>query len=206
MRKASLLALILCSSALIAPASAKDFGRQGKTEQIKERDILKVMREKLEEKQRNGEIDAMNQKFKRQALATAKRPKPVAGLVDATEDRTFLVDMSKTFEEDVRTPEGKLIARAGRTVNPLEYQDIARHLVFIDGDDTYQVEWALDYAKQHPTKIILTKGEPFKLSKENKVRFYFDQDSSLINRFQISALPAAVFQDGLSMRVKEVAL
>jgi len=198
-----LAATTLFFSALI---SAKDFGVEGATYPILEMDALTLIENRLQEAQDNGEIDAMNEVFARNAIKSAHRPKPVKGLINAQVYRTFLVDMSQEMEQNIYDHQGNLVVAKGTVVNPLKHRNVRRHLAFIDGDNEEQVKYAIEYAKEHPTKIIMTNGEPFKTGAKHQVRFYFDQTGEHVKRFKITALPSVVYQDGLFMRVEEIPL
>ena len=187
-------------------ALAKDFGTQGAVFPIREVDAVEAIVSELKRAQNSGELDAMNERFKQQALARVKRPKVVNQLTPATEYRTYLVDMTKTMKQDIRH-DGQLIVKAGQRVNPLAHRRISKHLVIINGDNEAEVEYALSYAKAHPTsKIILSQGSPFELQKQHQQRFFFLQSSTLVEEFSLSVTPSVIYQDGLQMRVEEIPL
>lgn len=185
---------------------SQDFGVEGATFPIQETDALTLIENRLHQAQENGEIDAMNQLFAKNAIKSANRPKPVNGLINAQVYRTFLVDMSKTMTQTIYDHEGNVVVEAGTVINPLKIRTVRQHLVFIDGDNEEQVKYAIAYSKEHPTKMIMTKGAVFKVGIKHNVRFYFDQSGENVRNFNITALPSVVYQDGLAMRVEEIPL
>lgn len=153
----------------------------------------------------NGEIARANRAFAERARAKIERPAPVAGIKATVEARTWLHDPTITIGEDVTDHEGRLIARAGTKINPLDHQAFTQTLVFIDGDDEAQIAWARETARDHvPTHIILVAGAPLHLIKTHETPFFFDQEGLLTTRFGITHVPATVRQDGLALRVSEV--
>lgn len=55
--------------------------------------------------------------------------------------RSFPWDPTFTVKETITDMQGKVIARKGDTINPLDKVPFAQVLYFIDGDDQAQVEW-----------------------------------------------------------------
>ena len=70
-----------------------------------------------------------------------QNPIAVAGIKPATENREFWHDPTYTLKEDVVLPCGKVLHKAGKKVNLLDYMDLERKLFFIDGREAKQVEW-----------------------------------------------------------------
>ena len=80
-------------------------------------------------------------------------------------------------------------------------------MLFIDGDETAQIDWALGQARgERGAKLILVKGAPLELMKAQQRRVYFDQGGKLVGHFGIGAVPAIVEQQGRRLRISEVAL
>jgi conjugal transfer pilus assembly protein TraW len=187
------------------PAAAKDFGQVGTVFSVIEPDLLRVIEAKLKAMQANGQIDAMNQRFKERAEAKVRRPDPVPGIELATRSHTWLYDPSIIIDHDIKDHKGNLIAAAGKRVNPLDYVKVPTPLVFIDGDDTAQVSWAIKRFDDK-AKLILVKGAPLDLMTKRQRRFYFDQAGTLTRKFGITHVPAIVVQAGSAMRVTETPL
>lgn len=200
----SVLLFLLCSKI----AFAKDLGIHGVTYEIREKNLLEEIQEKLQEAKKDGRLDKFQNGVKKQMLDQVNNPKPIVGITRATENRDWIFDPSVSWPDDLRDQNGKVFYRAKTKVNPLEKISLTKALIFIDGSDEEQVSWALN---QHKTrkgrvKIILIKGKIIDLMRTKKVRFYFDQNGLLTKKFSIRAVPAFVEQEGKILRVKEVAI
>ncbi|MCJ2180101.1 type-F conjugative transfer system protein TraW [Novosphingobium sp. PC22D] len=185
---------------------AVDHGQVGEAWPIIEPDFLDVIKAKLEAAKASGKLDELNARFAERVKAKVMRPTPVAGMVAATESRTWEYDPTITLESDIRDAKGNLIAVAGQRINPLDKITMSEKLLFIDGDDEAQVSWALGQGDERAAKIIMVSGSPFDLMKAKQRRFYFDQAGTLTGKFGIEHTPALVEQKGKLLIVREVAL
>ncbi len=195
-----LIAALLSSSAL-----ARDYGQQGRHFPIIEPNLLKQIHDRLQVMDKNGDIDRLNQKLKARTIARVNRPKPVAGLTRANETTTRLFDPTIILQADILDHDGRRIWAKGTRVNPLDTVPLRAALIFLDGDDPAQLEWAFAQ-KPQTAKLILTNGAPLKLMKARQRRVYFDQGGKLTAHFEIKALPAMVDQQGRMLRIREFAL
>jgi conjugal transfer pilus assembly protein TraW len=202
--KKTLLALLLLLSSNIAVA--KDYGIHGNTYEIKEQSFLDQIQAKLKKLEKSGELAKMQQKMKEKTFESVNQPKAVKDLTRASVNKEWIYDKSVTLEKDLADQNGRVFYKAGTKVNPLDRISMTKTLIFIDGSDEEQVKWALIQNKKKRVKIILTSGQIIKLMKSKKVRFYFDQNGTLIKKFSINHVPASVEQDGKSLLVKEIAL
>lgn len=196
---------LLIAVVLSSPALARDYGQQGAHFPIIEPDLLKQIQTRLQVMDKNGDIDRLNEKLKARTIARVNRPQPVAGLTRANEATTRLFDPTITLQADVLDHDGRRIWAKGTRVNPLDTVPLRAALIFLDGDDPAQLEWAFAQ-KSQSAKLILTKGAPLKLMKARQRRFYFDQGGKLTAHFEIKALPAMVDQQGRMLRIREFAL
>lgn len=201
MSRALLAVSILFSSVTLA----KEFGVQGEQYAVDEESFTTTIINELKRKEANGDLDKFNQDMANQTRQRINRPKVVNHLNVAVNYRTFLVDISKRLEQDV-VYNGKVQHKAGEMINPLMYKPYTKHLLFIDGDRAAEVQYALDYAKEHPSKIILTSGSPVELMKKYQVPFKFAQSTVMVDTFHLSVTPSVVYQDGNRMRVEEIPL
>ena len=142
----------------------------------------------------------MQNKFAEKVKARVVRPLPVANLTKATIDRSWSYNPTFTQETDITDDQGRVIIAAGTSINPLKKLRWGQPLIFIDGEDKSQVQWA--NAKQG--KIVLTNGAPLALGDQLKRPVYFDQGGILCHRFKIEAMPAVIEQDGLLLKISEV--
>ncbi|STG88453.1 conjugal transfer protein TraW [Escherichia coli] len=94
---------------------------------------------------------------------------------------------------DIRDNEGRVFARQGEVMNPLQYVPFNQTLYFINGDDPAQVAWM---KRQTPptleSKIILVQGSIPEMQKSLDSRVYFDQNGVLCQRLGIDQVPARV--------------
>lgn len=195
------------AAAGVAPiASAKDYGQQGAVFRIAEPDLLRTIEQKLRTLEASGGIERMNAELARKTEAGVRRPRPVAGISLAVRERSWIFDPSMRVEQDILDNKGNVIARAGERVNPLDTVSVRQKLVFIDGDDKDQVNWALRRFDDSQAKLIMVKGAPLDAMTVHQRRFYFDQGGFLVGRFGIRAVPAVVEQNGMAMRVSEIPL
>ncbi len=204
--------VILSALLLLAFSSeesvAKDYGIHGETYQISEKDFLQEIQEKLQAAKKDGKIAKFQDDLKKQMISGVNSPKAVEDITTATTSRQWFFDPSVSKPTDLKDQNGKVFYKAGTKVNPLDYISLTKAVIFIDGSDKTQMQWAL---KQHKirksqTKIILVRGQIIDLMKTTKVRLYFDQGGILTSKFGIKAVPAIVEQEGKVLKVREVAL
>jgi conjugal transfer pilus assembly protein TraW len=198
--------VILCSLTLSSAGQASDHGVVGQTFPVIETDLLSVIEQRLQNLQASGGIDRMNAEFARRAEAKVRRPTPVAGITPATQARVWAFDPTIIIEKDVKDQKGNFVARAGQTVNPLDFVAMHQALVFVDGDDKAQMEWATSEYSDLKAKIILVSGSPIEEMTARKRRFYFDQEGRLTGKFGVRHTPAVAEQDGKVIKVSEIKL
>lgn len=198
--------VILCSLTLSSAGQASDHGVVGQTFPVIETDLLSVIEQRLQNLQASGGIDRMNAEFARRAEAKVRRPTPVAGITPATQARVWAFDPTIVIEKDVKDQKGNFVARAGQTVNPLDFVAMHQALVFVDGDDKAQMEWATSQYSDLKAKIILVSGSPIEEMTARKRRFYFDQEGRLTGKFGVRHTPAVAEQDGKIIKVSEIKL
>lgn len=207
---------LLISLCLINNVSvfAKDFGVRGHTYSIFEQPFLQMIDDRLKKVDMEVEKDKMEQVVRDRV----DNPAAVKNMQIATKDRIFYFDPTYTLDEDAVLPCGKILHRAGTKVNPLEYMDLNRRLFFIDARESKQISWLKNQLnnplpeQKEPIedRIILVGGSVLKLKQEikqnNRGNVYFDQNGELAAKFGIKHSPAIVVQDGLLLKIEEVAL
>ena len=168
MRTALDLCVMFAVSALLTSsvAIASDHGVVGQAFPIIEPDLLTTIEARLQRLQATGGIDRMNAEFAKRSEARVRRPKPVAGITAATEPRSWAYDPTIVIERDVQDQKGNYIARAGQTVNPLDFVAVHQALVFVDGDDAAQMEWATSQYSDLKAKIILDTAAAYAVSQQ----------------------------------------
>ncbi|GEQ99204.1 type-F conjugative transfer system protein TraW [Iodidimonas gelatinilytica] len=177
---------------------------RGHTWEIIETDLLAHLKAKASAFAGNGGLDAWQKDAERRVRSYVETPPPVSGIAPALEDRSRLFDPSIRVAKDIQDDKGRLIAKAGTLINPLDYVTLSKDLLFVDGRDEAQVTWALGIKR--PAKIVLVAGPVLALMREHKRPLYFDQKGLLARRFQIAAVPASVSQDGRRLRIREFPL
>lgn len=175
----------------------------GQTWPVIEPDLMSVIKTQLDRAEATGKLDELNERFAARVKQRVMRPVPVSGISRAEVTRSWEFDPAIVVENDIRDHRGNLIASAGQRVNPLATSLLSKSLVFVNGDDAAEVEWALQRGSDTSIKIIFVDGSPFELMKVHQRRFYFDQGGKLTAHFGISRTPALVEQQGEVLLVTE---
>ena len=191
-----------------AGARAMDLGVIGPTYEISEPHLLQMIEQRLREKERSGELGRLEAEARERGIATVKNPPPVTGLRATETVRTFYFDPSFTLDRNILGPQGELLFAAGTRKNPLEVVSLSRHLLFFDARDPRQVGRArqLITLYQGRVKPILVGGSYLDLMQSWHVPVYYDQQGLLTRRLGITQVPALVSQDGLRLRIDELAV
>ena len=191
-----------------AGARAMDLGVIGPTYEISEPHLLQMIEQRLREKERSGELGRLEAQVRERGIATVKNPPPVTGLRATEMVRTFYFDPSLTLDRNILGPQGELLFAAGTRKNPLEVVSLSRHLLFFDARDPRQVSTArqLIALYQGRVKPILVGGSYLDLMQSWHVLVYYDQQGLLTRRLGITQVPALVSQDGLRLRIDELAV
>jgi conjugal transfer pilus assembly protein TraW len=191
-----------------ADARAMDLGVIGPTYEISERHLLQMIEQRLREKERSGELGRLEAEARKRGIATVKNPPPVTGLRATDAVRTFYFDPSFSLDRNILGPQGELLFAAGTRKNPLEVVSLSRHLLFFDARDPRQVGRARQLIAlfQGRVKPILVGGSYLDLMQSWHVPVYYDQQGLLTRRLGITQVPALVSQEGLRLRIDELAV
>ena len=155
----------LLTACLIAvPAQARDYGQQGALFPITEPDLLEQIQRKLMALQASGATAKLNEDLKRRTIAKVNRPTPVSGLGVASAMRSWAFDPTISVAEEISDDKGRVIMAAGTRVNPLDTVPLRQTLVFLDGDDPAQLDWATKKFQASSAKLILVGGAPLQLA------------------------------------------
>jgi len=211
--------ILLCLLSCGFQASAEDLGVRGTIFDILEEPFIKMMKRKLA----NVDLQAEEQKMIKLAKGRINHPKSNF-LNEAEEDRVFYFDPSYVLKEDIKLPCGKILHKAGVSVNPLDYMNLERRMYFIDGTLAHQVTWlkkclandghkkaitsqASEQDSRLESRVILIAGSVFEVQKtlgsELQDIVFFDQEGELIKKFGIKASPAVAMQEGKLIRIEE---
>lgn len=160
---------------------------------IKEPDMLTVIMQRLTALEQSGEMGRKMDAFKERVIRNSLRPPAVPGIGRTEKYGSRLFDPSVRLAADIRDNEGRVFARQGEVMNPLQYVPFNQTLYFINGDDPAQVAWM---KRQTPptleSKIILVQGSIPEMQKSLDSRVYFDQNGVLCQRLGIDQVPARV--------------
>ncbi len=196
------LFLVIFSLLFQTTAQGKDLGVYGATFDIKEEDLLHRIEARLHSMQLSGELAEHQEHLKRRVINSAQNPKPVPGITRAVKDYEFFYNPTFIVQEDLKTDTGIVFRKKGERINPLDTVSLTQTLIFLDGTDKEQVEWAIGQSAVNK-KYILVNGAPFKLMATFEVPFYFDQEGRLTGRLGIKHVPASVIQEGKKLRIQE---
>lgn len=185
-------------------AFAHDFGNIGPVYPIQEENLLQVIYARVKAIDTPAQQALMLKTLEQQSL----RPTAVQGISKTLQPREWDVDTSMMVSQDIKDNEGHLIAAAGQKFDPLTRMRLHSTLLFYDGDDPAQVRWAQHYVSdanqnQQLSKLILVKGHIREQQTQLQQNIYFDQGGYLTSRFQITHVPARVFQRGQRLHVIE---
>lgn len=191
-----------------AGVRAMDLGVIGPTYEISEPHLLQMIEQRLREKERSGELGRLEAEARKRSVTTVKNPPPVTGLRATDAVRTFYFDPSFTLDRNLLGPQGELLFAAGTRKNPLEVVSLSRHLLFFDARDPRQVGRArqLIALYQGRVKPILVGGAYLDLMQSWHLPVFYDQQGLLTRRLGITQVPALVSQDGLRLRIDELAV
>lgn len=209
------LPAVLVLAALTLRANAEDLGTKAQTYAL-DRDAADQIKDVMRRKQQSGELDTFWKTYRDKTVASIKNPPPL-GITTNYSARTELHTLRFVIPQDYRDQNGKVVVRRGTVIEPLKVMPLTNGLLFIDGNDPRQVEYAVRRSQTEPLKIVLTAGSPYtmRLRYANQpwhggtgVPFYFDQRKMIINTLgrlygiQINSVPAAVYQQGDKLAVQ----
>ena len=201
--------LQFCISAVLFSGDclqAGDLGTRGVIYPIEEGDPVVLIQQKLKGMEERGELERHHRELQQKTKTAVERPKPVEGIPRASETRIFYYDPTYVAKEDLKDHTGRVFYKKGSKINPLETVSLSQDLLFFDGDDLDQRDWAQEKIQKGSVKLILIKGAPLALSEEMNMPVYFDQGGLLTKKLDVRHVPAFVTQEGLSLRIEEFKL
>jgi len=201
---------ILCSTF----AHGENLGTTGQAYAL-DRDGREQLKDTVRRKQANGELDAYWKSYRNKVAAAIKNPAPL-GIKSDYSVRFELYDLKFTLPQDYRNERGQVVAKRGTVIAPLVIQPLRTGLIFIDGRDQQQIDYAIARGRKESLKIVLTAGSPLALRIKYQnapwrtgtgIPFYFDQRKMIINNFQkiygiaINSVPATLYQKGEKLAI-----
>lgn len=186
-----------------------DHGVHGELFAIEEEDMIEVLMRRLTLLKESGKLDAFQQDFQEKARKNVLEPKAVSHITPTTHERVFYVDPTLIIEGDIVIPEGinqagHVLARTGDLLNPLHTLKPHKGLLFIDGDDEVQQQFAVQHA--HQFDIVLVKGKPLELENKLNLPIFFDQGGIITKRYGITHVPAKMEVDDDRLKFTEFKL
>jgi conjugal transfer pilus assembly protein TraW len=212
-KKYAVLGIAMWSASMLV--CAEDLGVKGQTYKP-DRDGREQFKDVIRKKQSTGELDRFWQDYRDKNINAIKNPAPL-GIKSDYKPRNELRDVKFVVPSDYRDEKGRLLVRKGTVVEPLSILPLANGLIFIDGRDQHQVEYAITRSQSEPLKIVLTAGSPYALRVKYKdvlwrgvkgVPFYFDQRKIIINTLNqlygidIGSVPAVLAQRGNKLGIE----
>ena len=193
---------------LATSAQAERLENIGPTYPIAEQSILEFIHERLVQKERTGELARLEEQIRSRNEQATRNPPPVAGLTRTETARTFYFDPSFVLDRNVEDAEGHVLFPAGTRKNPLDVVSMSKHLLFFDAREEKQVVRAKALIERYQGKVkpILVGGSYLDLMKRWKTPVFYDQQGILTKRLGIRQVPAIVSQEGLRLRIDEIAL
>jgi conjugal transfer pilus assembly protein TraW len=180
-----------------------DLGTFGTVFPIQEKHIIEVLKAKMQSDEGKQLLAAMDAKIKQITETQHVVPTPVSNITPSPEHASFLFDPSISLKQDLTDHNGTRFYKQGDRVNPLDSMTLSKIYVFIDGDQPKQVAFAKQMYDQQNTVIILVKGDPITLMREQGLAVFFDQEGAMVNRFQLKHVPCSMHQEGKMLRITE---
>ena len=205
--KISKLTIFLCLLVIAPlPSFAKNLGVWGAIFPVVEQDIKEFIYERLNQMQQNGDLEKLKKNFIRNVKDHTLRPTPVAGLTTTEEPKTFYYDPTYVLDKNIADDKGKIIAKAGTTINSLDTIRLHGVMFFLNADDMRQIKWSFENVKNHDyVRYILVQGNIKDASKALNDRIYFDQYGLITHKLGIKHIPCIVKQEGKKLQIQEFA-
>jgi conjugal transfer pilus assembly protein TraW len=209
------ICLLIALAGVQQLAHAEDLGVKAQTYAL-DRDAAEQIKDVMRHKQQTGELDHFWKDYRDRVLASIKNPPPL-GIPSDYSQRTELRDLKFVIPQDYKDQSGNVVVKRGTVVQPLKVMPLTYGLLFIDGTDARQVDYAIQRSQSEPLKIVLTAGSPYLMRIKYRdapwhggtgVPFYFDQRKMIINTLaklygiQINSVPAAIFQKGDKLAIQ----
>ena len=197
-----------------AASYAEDLGVKGRTF-LPDPDGRQELKDAVRARQQSGELDRFWLHYRDQVLNAIRHPAALPVRTDyspATEYRA----VSFTLPSDFVDQNGHIVAHKGQVIEPLVLSPLTTRLIFIDGRDQQQVDWAMRQGAQSRVKIILTGGSALELREKYRdaawlggkgVPFYLDQRAMILGSLErfygiaVRSVPALLTQQGKGLRI-----
>lgn len=187
---------------------AKDLGVRGPVYEIAEENLLLVIQRKFQEMQQNDQWAKIQQSIQDKAAEQIKAPEAVKGLTSAKQSRRWSYDPTWTLSQPIYDLKGRLIAKEGQKINPLDFIPLTEILVFIDATIEKEIQYLerMLFSEEKEVKVIFVNGSVADCVKRLNSPIYFDQKGQITTRWGIKHTPAIVRQQGKVLALEEIAL
>lgn len=183
---------------------SESLGTYGQTYIIKERDAIETMKDAVRQKLANGGKEQMIKGAQDRYMASLENVVTPVGIKAAKSNAVRFVDLTEIVKTDIKDEKGSVVVAAGFKINPLAIKPLTKKIFFIDAKDDRQIK--LVQARALPQdKVILLGGSVFSAGKVLKRRIYLDVPG-LHTKMQIHSIPSIASQEGVLLKVEEVAL
>ncbi len=196
-------------------AQGEDLGAKGNLYPA-DKDGREQMKDIIRKKQNSGEVDKYWRDYQAKTIDAIKNPAPL-GIKSNYTQRMELRELRFTIPQDYKNERGQVIVQKGTVVEPLKIQPLTSGLIFIDGRDQRQIDYAIKRGRKEPLKIVLTAGSPYDLRVRYKnaewwggktIPFYFDQKKMIISSLRrlygidLNSVPVAITQRGERLAIE----
>lgn len=196
----TVLAVLLAAA---GAAQAGAIGRVGPTYAIQEVDgRVAADAQKATLMARSREFETKTRQASRQFLDKLPPIKDI-GRVERSQRR--FIDLVYVVPEDVRNSQGRLLLKAGTSVNYGHRAKFDGLLYLFDGRDPRQVALLQRlWSAKMKVQPILVAGSYTQLVKRFRRPFYYDYGGAISRRLTVTRVPALVGQDGNRLRIEEI--
>ena len=200
-----LIATIVLAASVTPPVYAESLGTIGPLYAIAEQSALDMISQKLDAKQKSGELAQLQRDAVKRSMKSVRNPESVQGVGVVTQRSSRLIDPTVFYAQPVTTDEGQIVVPAGSRINPLDFMAFSKTLVFFDGRDKAQVNAVHAMVlRDARVKPILIAGSWLDIGKAWKRQVFFDQKGTLSRRFEIAAVPSIIRQQGRALLLEEI--
>lgn len=180
---------------------SENLGVYGAIYSISEPDMLSAIHDKLISMNKSGQLEDQKRNFIKRSIQHILRPRPVDFVPDLGDRKptSRLFNPSIVLNKSITNINGDVLSVKGEKINPLKVHPFNEALIFINGDNESQINFALSLESKYKEKfedikIILTSGDIENCAKLLKQRVYFDQSGVLCKRFGIKYTPTMIYQ------------
>lgn len=179
-------------------AVSKDFGVQGSTYKIVEKDVRELMVESAIDTDWSKAQEELKDSAKNYTANLTKR------YLETAESTSVLwIDPSIELSSDIQAPveqadgsiQWEVLYAKGTRVNPLEKFTPPTTMVFFNGADESQVKWVKGLLEADSYKFVPVEAGSGNVGDDSKAlgRPVFYASDAMLSRFQISKVPSMLF-------------